>query len=174
MEWTRKRGWNKFGTRTRLFDESDPDFGKAIRIFRCEWEDSLTRVAMKARWNHLIVFMEFHGEKSFAGKHDPEDRKTLTLFDACPEKKGILGPREFLDTFDGLKIPKFFGIYRWTRGFVDRVRAGQEPAGMTFEGVVGKAGTRHDLVMGKAKTQAWIDKVMAQYGPIEGEKLVNS
>lgn len=45
---------------------------------------------------------------------------------------------------------------------------------MTFEGVVGKSGARHELLMAKAKTRAWIDKVLAQYGEIEGKKLVDS
>lgn len=174
FEWTRKQGWHKFGTRTRLFDHTDPDFGVAIPLFLSGWQNPLTQIAKDRRWNHLIVFMEFWGEKSFAGKHDPADGKRLTLFDACPDKKGILGPREFLDCFDGLHTPKFFGIYHWTRGFVERVRQGLEPAGMTFEGVVGKAGSGHKLIMAKAKTQAWIDKVVAQYGEIEGKKLVES
>lgn len=34
----------------------------------------------------------------------------------------------------------------------------------TFEGVVGKAGEGHKLIMAKAKTQAWLDKVKALYG----------
>jgi hypothetical protein len=174
MEWTRKAGWNKFGTRTRLFDENDLDFGSAIPIFRRDWELPLTEVARLQRWNHLVVFMEFWGEKSFAGKHDTADQKKLTLFDACADKKGLLGPRDFLDAFDGLATPKFFGIFKWTRGFVDRVRSGTEPAGLTFEGVVGKAGSRHELIMAKAKTQAWVDKVLAQYGEAEGRKLVES
>lgn len=174
MEWTRKVGWSKFGTRSRLFDETDTDFGTAIPVFRRDWAIPLAEVARQQRWNHLIVFMEFHGKNSFAGKHDPADEKKLTLFDACPDKKGLLGPRAFLDTFDGLPYAKFFGICKWTRGFVERVRAGTEPGGMTFEGVVGKAGSRHELVMAKAKTQAWVDKVLAQYGEAEGKKLVAS
>jgi hypothetical protein len=33
FEWTKKRGWFKHGTRTRLFDETDPVFGGAIAMF---------------------------------------------------------------------------------------------------------------------------------------------
>jgi hypothetical protein len=174
FEWTRKAGWNKFGTRTRLFDHTDPDFGIAIPLFLRFWQDELTKIAREQRWNHLIVFMEFWGDRSFAGKHDPSDGKRLTLFDACPDKKGILGPKEFLSIFGKCHIPKFFGLFKWTRGFVDRVRQGLEPTGMTFEGVVGKAGSGHKLIMAKAKTQAWIDKVVSQYGEVEGRKLVES
>lgn len=175
FEWTRKRGFDKFGTRTRLFDETDPDFGSALKVFHEEWIEPLCKRAYDARWNHLIVFMEFWGEKSFAGKHNPADKKHLTLFDACPDKKGIMGPKEFIKVFENLPIARFLGIHKWTRGFVDRVRVGQSGIqGITFEGVVGKGGSGHELVMAKAKTQAWVDKVLSQYGDVEGKKLVDS
>lgn len=173
FEWTRKARWNKFGTRNRLFDQQDPDFGIAIPLFHVGWSEDLTRVAVDNRWDHLIVYMEFCGPNSFAGKHDPDDVKTLTLFDACPNRKGLLGPKDFLKLFGHLKVPRLLGIQKWTRGFVDRIRKG-EISGITFEGVVGKGGHGHDLVMAKAKTQAWIDKVMSQYGEAEGKKLVDS
>jgi hypothetical protein len=176
FEYSRKQGWHKFGTRNRLFDHTDPDFGIAIPIFLEGWQDKLNEVIKKNRWDHLIVFMEFFGEHSFAGKHDLADAKTLVLFDACPNKKGILGPKEFMDQFGHLRIPKFLGIHNWTRGFVERIRTGQDETSpkVTFEGVVGKSGTGHKLIMAKAKTQAWIDKVLSQYGPVEGKKIVDS
>jgi len=175
FEWSRKQRWHKFGTRHRLFDHTDPDFGVAIPLFLTGWQEDLTRVAVDNRWDHLIVFMEFWGEKSFAGKHDPADLKKLTLFDACPSKKGLLGPKEFLKLFGHLKTPRFLGIHKWTRGFVDRIRKGESDLdGITFEGVVGKGGSGHKLVMAKAKTQAWIDKVYSQYGDVEGKKIVDS
>jgi hypothetical protein len=42
--------------------------------------------------------------------------------------------------------------------------------------MVGKAGdgATHDLVMAKAKTQAWIDAILARYGEAEGAKLIES
>lgn len=175
FEWSRKAGWYKCGTRNRLFDHTDPDFGIAIPLFLSGWQEDLTRAAREGRWDHLIVYMECWGKNSFAGKHDPADGKTLTLFDACPNKKGILGPKEFMDHFAHLRIPRFLGIHKWTRGFVDRIRKGESGIeGITFEGVVGKAGSGHKLVMAKAKTQAWVDKVLAQYGEFEGRKLVES
>lgn len=175
FEWTRKARWSKFGTRNRLFDHTDPDFGLAIPLFLAGWQEDLTRIAVDNRWDHLIVYMEFWGPNSFAGKHEADDVKRLTLFDACPNKKGLLGPKDFLKAFGHLHTPRFLGIHKWTRGFVDRIRKGESGLkDITFEGVVGKGGSRHKLVMAKAKTQAWIDKVMAQYGPVEGQKLVES
>lgn len=176
VEWTRKRGWYKFGTRQRLFDETDNVFGEAIAVFRQTLAADIETVAKKERWEQLTIFMEFWGEKSFAGQHEPRDPKKLTLFDANPYKQGILGPKPFLDLFGHLgfpRVPKYLGRMNWTRGFVDRVRKG-EVEGIMFEGVVGKAGERHDLVMAKAKTQAWVDKVLEKYGIENGQKIVNS
>jgi hypothetical protein len=45
--------------------------------------------------------------------------------------------------------------------------------GISFEGVVGKSGERHKLIMRKAKTQAWVDAVLARYGE-EGKRIIES
>ena len=170
-EWSRKRGWYKSGTRERLVDATDKDFGEAPALFAATLSYRLDKIARKARWNHLVVFVEFCGKESFAGQHVPGDPKTLTVFDAIPEKGDLLGPREFLDRFEGVQIPGFLGRYNWTRGFVERVRLG-EIGPITFEGVVGKAMIDRELVMAKAKTQKWIDKVRAKYAPAEAEKII--
>ena len=135
----------------------------------------LARLAWDNRWQHLIAFMEFHGPGSFAGTHVPADPKQLTLFDLCPDKKGIVGPARFLKFTGKLSVPVAvcLGQQNWTRGFVQRVRDGMIP-GITFEGVVGKAGDGHALVLAKAKTQAWIGKVYARYGQKDGDAVVNS
>jgi hypothetical protein len=44
---------------------------------------------------------------------------------------------------------------------------------ITFEGAVGKMMDGRKLIMAKAKTQAWIDKVKARYGA-EAEKILQS
>jgi len=176
-EWTRKRGWHKYGTRERLFDKTDGDFGEAIEIFNDTLAADVETVAKNQRWDQLTVFMEFWGDQSFAGQHTKGDPKRLTIFDASPCKGDILGPKEFLDLFGPLgipRVPNFLGRIHLTRGFVEEVRTGHGPCGITFEGVVGKAIEGNRLVMAKAKTQAWIDKVLARYGVDSGNKIVNS
>ena len=172
-EWSRKRGWNKYGTRTRLFDTTDPDFGEAIPIFLNTQADEAAKIAKKEGWDQLTIFMEFLGDQSFAGQHVKGDPKRLVLFDANPYKKGILGPREFLDLFGHLPTAKFLGKMHWTRGFVERVWNG-EIEGITDEGVVGKSGSGHDLIMAKAKTRTWVEKVKAKYAPEEAQKIIDS
>jgi hypothetical protein len=173
FEWNRKSGWYKYGTRTRLFDASDPDFGIAISIFNETLSEGLTKIAKDNRWESFVVFAEFWGENSFAGKHDPLDKKHLTLIDAAPYKKGIIGPKHFLQIFSSLPIPTFIGCMNWNKSLIERVKLG-EMKGITFEGVVGKVGEGHKLMMRKAKTQAWKDKVLAQYGETEGIKIIES
>ncbi len=106
---------------------------------------------------------------------DPDEELRLDLIDVAPYKQGILGPAEFVRLFSDLPSAQLLGRFNWTRGFVERVWNG-ELEGVTFEGVVGKTGhgKNHDLVMAKAKTKAWIDKVKERYTPEEAERAARS
>lgn len=84
-----------------------------------------------------------------------------------------MGSKEFLKTFKDVATAGFLGQANWTRGFVEQVREGQVE-GMSLEGVVAKAGEKHKLVMAKAKTQKWVDAILARYGADEGKKLIES
>ncbi len=183
-EWNRKRKqWFKFGTRTRLFDVSDWQFGRAIKIFTETLAEPVAKVAFDQRWESAIVFTEHWGPRSFAGCHhdaqnqplDPDDQMHVDLIDVAPYKQGLLGSAEYLKLFDGLPMAKFLGRHNWTRGFVERVWNG-DVEGVTFEGVVGKGGhgKTYDLVMAKAKTRVWVDKVKARYAADEAERMINS
>lgn len=177
FEFSKKKGWYKFGTKTRLLDTSDPTFGPAIPLFQSTLAEPLTKIARDNRWESVIVFAEFWGKESFAGYHVDGDPKTLSLFDVAPYKQGILPPKEFIKLFvENPNVPTvdFIGQYHWTRGFVDRVWNEDVP-GLSFEGCVGKAGSKHsDLVMAKAKCRRWIEKVKGKFTQDEAELLINS
>lgn len=172
-EWAKKRGWYKHGKRSGLVDDSNPHLAKVPDLFMQLLAEPLTRVAIDNHWQNLVVFYEFWGPKSFAGRHEDEPVYNLTVFDAAADKRGILGPEEFLKLF---KFPcptaRLLGRFNWTRGFVQEVYDGKIE-GITFEGVVGKLGTRHDIVRAKAKTKAWLDKVKALYGA-QADRIINS
>ncbi len=103
-----------------------------------------------------------------------EDEKFLTVFDAVPEKRGFLSPTEFRRTFeDDVPTARYLGIHNFTRGFVERVRLG-DLQGMTFEGIVAKSGERHKILRAKAKTQKWIDRVIAIHGEAAAQKIIES
>jgi hypothetical protein len=173
VEYSRKQGWYKFGKRHGLIDASDPMLGGMIDIFNIYWADSMTKLARDRRWDSAILFFEFVGPNSFAGCHEPADQKQLILIDAALNKQGILGPKDFLQTFEGTNHANFLGHLHWTRGLVDRVWNNDLP-GITFEGVVGKSGSKHDLIMCKAKTRQWIEKVKFRYTTEEADKIINS
>jgi len=173
-EWTRKRGWYKHGRRRGLLDDSNPQLVEVPELFGRNLAEPLARIATKKRWEHLIVFYEFWGEQSIAGQHFQDDTKHVTLFDVAVNKKGILGPKDFRRFFDrDVATARFLGIHNFTRGFIHRVKNG-EVEGITFEGVVAKAGEGHKLVRAKAKTKAWIEKVLEIHGSERGQKIINS
>lgn len=171
-EWSKRAGWHKFGTRRRLFDESDEIFKDAIPLFMETLADPLEKIARSEQWPRFVAFTEFWGPNSFAGLHEPNDEKVLSLFDVDVYKQGLVDPKEFLKLFGALNTPAYLGKLRWTRGLVQAVRNGEVP--VTFEGVVGKSKSGRKRVMAKAKTQAWVDRVIERYGQIEGKKLVES
>ena len=171
FEWSKKRGWYKFGTRTRLFDESDEQFKEAIPLFNNTLSEPLGKICHDNRWDKVVVFAEFWGENSFAGCHESNDIKNLTLIDVSIHRKGILPPRDFLKIF-GDYGPKYLGEYRWNKEFIDKVKHNNIPH-ITFEGVVGKRSDKNIIVMYKAKTQQWIDKVRERFSEIADE-IINS
>lgn len=170
FEWNKKRGWHKFGTRHRLFDETDIQFGKAIGAFNETLSDPLSKICSKNRWESAVVFAEWHGPNSFAGNHCDDDLMKLTVFDVAPYKQGFLRPTEFRKTFEGVvDTPKYLGEYNWTKGFLERVLNNDIP-GITFEGVVGKAESKGQAIMAKAKTSQWLDKLKLKH-PDNWEQL---
>ncbi len=172
-EWSKKSGWYKHGKRKGLIDHSNPHLLQVPDLFMATMAEGLERVARNNHWKHLVVFYEFGGAQSIAGLHTEGDPKFLTLFDAAADKKGIIGPKDFRRRFEGhVETAGLVEITNWTRGYVERVRKGEVDC--AFEGVVGKAGDKHKLVRAKAKTQAWIDKVIEIHGHEAGKKIVNS
>lgn len=173
--WNKKRGWYKFGTRKRLLDETDEVFGGVVNLFRETLGEPLGRIARDEGWQSVVVFCEFWGPSSFAGLHVPDEPKKLTVIDVAPYKKGILQPKDFLDLFEEYG-PTYLGKINWTRGFIERVK-NDDVDGITFEGVVGKireSFKSNRIIMYKAKTNKWIQKVYDLYDNVQAEKIVNS
>lgn len=169
-EWTRKNGFNKFGTRRRLLDESEPVLGEAIPLFRETYDDELNRIFRKERMEKATVFFEFVGENSFAGYHADEEH-TVNLFDIHRYKQGFLTAREFLKLTNN-RVPIIPVLYegKANDAFIRSVREGTLE-GMTFEGVICKGGldNRRRPISFKVKSQAWLDRLKDKCG--DDEKL---
>ena len=168
-EWTRKRGFWKFGRRRGLLDHTNPILLRAEGLILNKYGDDLGRIFREQRWTKATAFFEFHGPQSFAGLHEEGERQTVTLLDVFISLKGMLTPRQFLKLFDGVETPSVLYEGNLTRPFYDSVRR-SELEGMTLEGVVCKAPTRikgHHNAACKIKSWEWLCRVLERYGDDE-------
>jgi len=177
-EWTKKRGWYKFGTRNTMIDEKHEQFGSAITLFQEKYGENLAKVFTdsKAYRNirNFVVFSEYYGEKSFAGYHEPGDKMNITLFDISLFQKGWVPPKQFIDDFGHLEIPRLLYHGNLNKEFANNVKIGKYDV---QEGIMAK-GTRktkgNDIVwMVKLKTQIWLDKVKGKFGDEAIRKELN-
>jgi len=166
-EWTPKKGWNKWGTRTRLFDESDSTFGPAIEVFRSTLAEGIEKVIKDTKEyrnnERVTAYFEYFGPTSFAGLHDlelPNSPMETVLFDINMHKKGIIGPRDFVNNFGHLKSAQVVYEGNFNQQLIDDVRNGKYPV---VEGVIAKGGSGHDLWMRKIKTYAYLEKLKAVF-----------
>lgn len=161
FEYSKKRGWYKFGSRHQMVDEKHEQFGNAVRIFQAKYAEVLTKILRKEKIDKAVIFAEYWGPNSFCGMHKEGDPMDLCFFDISPFG-GYMACGDFRKLFDD-QVPtaEFLGIYNWTPGFVARVRAGEIVDG---EGVVGKENIDTIPYMAKAKTATWLDRVKANYG----------
>lgn len=174
-EWSRKNGFTKFGTRTRLLDPNEKTFGEAIELFNNTHADILSEIFTKAKMQKATAFLEFYGESSFAGFHNENEPHKVSLFDIHVYKTGMLTAKEFLKLVEGkVEIPNILYQGKVNSDFVAKVK-NSELEGMTFEGVVCKGGldNRRRPIMFKVKSQAWLDKLKNKYidNPSMYEKL---
>lgn len=166
VEWTRKRGFAKFGTRTRLLDENEPILGQAIPLIRNGFADQLERIFRKERYEKATAFFEFYGPQSFAGFHVEDDLFKVSLLDVHIFKKGILTPAEFLKLYASkVETPNMLYHGNANSSLVSYVQDGTLD-GMTFEGVICKGGLNRlrQVTMFKIKNRDWLEALKHKCG----------
>lgn len=185
FEYSKQAGFYKFGSRTRLFDETDIQLGGAVDLFRGGLERELLRIAMRGKWDRAVVFCEYWGPETIGGINSGAKASRLTPFDVWLPSTGLLEPKLFVKRFGSLG-PRYHGRINWTREFLEEVRTGKFDC--SFEGVVGKNVQRrkrrgkrgpklqqkYEWLGYKAKTQAWIDAIRARYDAETAEGLIGS
>ena len=165
-EWSRKRGWYKFGTKKEMISEKSENFGDAVPIFLNKYGDDLEGVFRKKYSNvqNVVIFGEYLGDNSFSGQHDINDKKDIVLFDVNIYKKGLIPPRDFFDNFGHLHIPDLIykGVY--DEDLIKEIRDNTElKEGVICKGVRKTKGS--EIVwMTKIKTSIWLNKVRSLYG----------
>jgi len=171
FEYSRKQGWYKFGTRHRLFDRQDPEFGGAIQVFLDRLAEPVERMMRDFNGNpeSFMAFCEFLGPHSFAGQHDPQwlnvesnEPKELVLIDVSVYKRGMLDPRRFVELFGGQQhVAQCLDFAPLTDQYVIDVRSGKIVPG---EGVILKGGEGHGFWMAKIKTEQYLDRLRSRFG----------
>lgn len=158
-EWSPKKGWNKFGTRKHLFDESTPVFSEAIPLFMNGLGDEILYRTKQLVKNpeRITAFTEFLGPNSFAGNHDPDDQKELRLFDIFLFKRGFVPPKQFVKAYGDIKQAAEI-VYEGSlnRQFILDIKQGKYPV---FEGVIAKG----DDFMVKIKTDEYFLKLKNKF-----------
>lgn len=166
-EWQKKNGWCKYGTRHRLFDETDEVFGEAIKLFKETVAPQIDPILRKEYRDAQIitVYTEFFGDKSFAGQHVKDDPKKLILFDVEIYKKGFISPREFVKNFSCKLDMAAKVVYEGNLNdeFIRQVRKNEFNPPLN-EGVVFKGGSGHKLWMTKIKTEQYLTKLKEAFG----------
>ena len=167
FEYSHKRGFYKFGTRSVMIDRSDDIFGSGIDIFLNKYADDLNKVfrTKYRKVESFVVFAEFLGENSFAGQHLEGDKKDVIMFDINKYKRGIISPYEFLDNFGHLDIPKIIYKGKYTIDLVNNVKKNiyNLSEGVIVKGLV-KTKSKEETWMVKIKTDSWIKRVKEKFG----------
>lgn len=167
VEWSKKSGFCKFGTRHQLLTEDQGPLYNCKQIITDMFEDSISSKLSRMKVERAVLFFEYYGVGSFAGSHPHDDTMTAALIDIDIYKKGTMSPQDFVNFCgDDLKCAKLLAELYPTKEFVDAVRDGSFD-GCTFEGVIGKAklGSNFTPVeMFKIKTQKWLDALKEHCG----------
>jgi len=172
-EWNKKLskksrftyGFGKFGTRTQMIKNKENPFVEAVNIFMDKYAVPLDKIFCEDKLfrgiDTITVYGEFFGEHSFAGQHDWNEEHDVTIFDMFLYKKDFLNPRDFVDTFGHLNIPRV--IYK---GILDEQIINDVRVNVfnLSEGLVFKGSENNKVFMIKLKTNDWLKRVRELYG----------
>lgn len=158
-EWSRKKGWHKFGTRNQLFSRDTPLWHQAIPVFMENLADPIEDEVRHEYKNidRFTAFTEFFGPNSFAGNHNEADPKELILFDVHIHEQGFMPAKDFVYMFADHPWQALVLEHKvLDKQLIEDIQT--RPYG--GEGVVCKG---KDW-MTKIKTNSWLEKVKSHYG----------
>lgn len=195
----RKKEFGPFGSRKRMFDETDSQFGDTVKFFKNSKYPEILKEIVKNESgkkgvftgvDEITFFFEWYGENSFAGFHKEGDAMHLALIDVNLKKKGYIEPDNFYKLFclnSEIETPKLIYKGKLNKDFIDHIweypveehlkNPGifeNEPCDILKEGVVC---TRSSLMKGqrlpkvKFKTKWWINKLHEKYSDEECKEL---
>ena len=170
-KYTQKEGFCLFGTRTQLINETTPFWNEIIEVFNKDLRDPLTDLFKSKNFRdfrEIIVFGEFFGENSFAGRHEKEPHE-IVVFDVLlgHKQRKLIPPREFHKVVGSIvKTPAIVYEGNLNDQFIQDIRDSKYPVD---EGVICKGIEKTGAFFGgiwtcKIKTQAYLDKLKSNFG----------
>ncbi len=180
VKWTKSKGWDTMGSRKRMVDENDDQFGDAVRYFLENYADKLP-VEIKAHSGkgdvfcgiqEITFFFEWYGDNSFCGVHQEGDDLRLALIDVFMKKKGYIEPKEYFDIFQGkYHCPDLIYKGKLTKDFIEEIKKNDWTKEdckwpQIKEGVVCRLSHRlpgQRMPKCKFKTDWWLEKLHSTY-----------
>ena len=174
VKFNKKQGFHLFGSRTRLFDSSDNQFGEAISLFNNIIREKLELLYSDKQFKdvrEIITFFEFFGENSFAGYHQKDDPKKLIPIDILLVYKksmyNFILPQEFVKLLDNvLEIPRVRYSGKLNDELIKNVRNNiyNVKEGVVCKGIGHRGDYFGKVWMTKIKTIEYLNKVLKNYG----------
>lgn len=179
----RKNIFDSFGSRKRMVDETDEQFGETVKMFKnSDIPTTLIELVKKNKGKNgifsgtdeITFYFEWCGEHSFCGVHDPNDEMHLCLIDVFIKKRGYIEPKDFYEIFctdDRIETPELIFKGVLTKSFIDEIWNNDWTQDgckypMVKEGVVCRLSSRlkgQRMPKVKFKTKWWIDKLHSKY-----------
>jgi hypothetical protein len=175
-KYTSKKGFETFGTRTQLIDETTPFWGNAVNLFINTIEqpllDKFTKDKEFRHEREIIVFGEYLGPNSFAGRHQDDDPMEIVVFDIMVGHKNrkFLSPHTFVKEFKTIvKIPTIVFEGNLSDDFINRVRENEFNLneGVICKGLVSNGAYRGNVWMCKIKTNRYFEMLKEKFGEDE-------
>lgn len=181
----------QFGSRTRTVDETDDQFGNAVKWFKesC-YPQVLSQIVKenskkKGLFNgveEVTFFFEWYGDNSFAGVHSPSDELKLALIDVFLKKKGYIEAKPLEELFysnPNIIHPELIYKGKLTKEFIQSIQENDWTKEnckypQVKEGVVCRRTTLmkgQRLPKTKFKTIWWITKLHELYSEEECKRL---
>ena len=164
-EWSKQKGFYKFGTRKHLITSEDGFLCEAPDLILTRYGDSLSKRFQEIECDRAVAFFEFVGPKSFAGMHF-EEKHEVVLIDVSRDRIGFPTGQEFYNLYGDLGVPAMLHHGVVSEAVIESIRS-SNLQGMTFEGVVfrGQVNKKKPMpVYFKQKSRAWLDKLHTYCG----------
>lgn len=171
-KFTQNRGFDSFGTRTQMIDETTPFWGKMVDYFKNNQQPILEDLFKKDKFfrnfREITVFGEFFGENSFAGRHAENEQQKIVIFDVLVghKQRKFLRPQEFIKMITPLvETPRVIYQGNLNADFIQEVRENKYDLkeGVICKGTETSGAFAGGVWMCKIKTQQYFDKLKEQF-----------